>query len=183
MAMRLKEFEHGALAYAAGHASINCMDTTIKNLSAAGEGLASFVQLIALKPLASESQLLQAADQTINAFLDKSNFVNQPGLEFLLRVSGRKQLAAALDLLQVREGFNDCVLMACAAGGPNAAKRAFQAACKSLSFVEEPGLLAESARRNQAFLLQAYGLNKDALKVASLEQLVNEKIALVSLES
>src|SRR3989344_6903845 len=95
MAMRLKEFEHGALAYAAGHASINCMDTTIKNLSAAGEGLASFVQLIALKPLASESQLLQAADQTINAFLDKSNFVNQPGLEFLLRWPGRARNGAA----------------------------------------------------------------------------------------
>ena len=179
--MRLKEFERFALAYAPGKAMIDSNGATIKNLSKAAEGPAAFVQLIALKPLASEAQLWQAADQTVNAFLEKANFVNQPGLEFLLRVSGRKQLPQALDLLEVREGLNDCLLVACAET-PARARNAFLQASKLVSFLEEPGLLARSAKKNKAFLMKTYGLPPEALKVCPLEELVLETIAMVALE-
>ncbi len=180
--MRLKEFERFALAYAPGKAMIDSKGATIKNLSKAAEGRAAFVQLIALKPVASEAQLWQAADQTVNAFLEKANFVNQPGLEFLLRVSGRKQLPQALDLLEVKEGLNDCLLVACAES-PARARNTFLQASKLLSFMEEPGLLAGSAKKNKAFLMKTYGLTPEALKVCPLEELVLETIALVALES
>ena len=179
--MRLKEFERFALAYAPGKAMIDSNGATIKNLSKAVEGPAAFVQLIALKPLASEAQLWQAADQTVNAFLEKANFVNQPGLEFLLRVSGRKQLPQALDLLEVREGLNDCLLVACAET-PARARNAFLQASKLVSFLEEPGLLARSVKKNKAFLMKTYGLPPEALKVCPLEELVLETIAMVALE-
>ncbi len=180
--MRLKEFERFALAYAPGNAVINSIDGTIKNLSKAGNRPVSFVQLVVRKPLASEAQLWQAVDQTINAFSDKSNFVKQPGLEFLVRVTGRKQLPAALDLLQLKEGKNEGLLVA-VAPTPAEARAAYLQAAKSLDFQETPLDWAAHAKKNQAFLLKAYGLTKEALKVASLEQLVREKIALVALES
>lgn len=161
---------------------INSKDATIKNLSKAAEGVAGFVQLIALKPIASEAQLWQAADQTVNAFAEKTNFVNQPGLEFLVRLSGRKQLPQALELLEVKEGMNQCLLIACAKT-PLLAKAAFLGAAKSISFVEEPGLLTASAEKHQAFLLKTYGLTPAALKVAPLEELVLETIAMVALEN
>ena len=182
--MRLKEFERFALAYAPGKAMIDSNGATIKNLSKAAEGPAAAFDrfFIVLKPLASEAQLWQAADQTVNAFLEKANFVNQPGLEFLLRVSGRKQLPQALDLLEVREGLNDCLLVACAET-PARARNAFLQASKLVSFLEEPGLLARSAKKNKAFLMKTYGLPPEALKVCPLEELVLETIAMVALES
>ncbi len=70
------------------------------------------LQLIEANHLVSTTQVESAVFHTLRAFKRKKNITRDCGTEFLLRVSGKKQIGTALDSFGVTNTTTHCLLIA-----------------------------------------------------------------------
>lgn len=151
---------------------------TIKRLMLCPEKK-SFIQLASLKPVASKEQLLFAFTQALEARKKKEMFSNSLSLEFLLRLSGQKQISAALELFKLNEGENKVAVA-------SDSKKALAWFEKEFSFKEKKGLIKENARQNFSALKKIYSIGEKELLALDdcanpLSEAVIERIALMGM--
>jgi len=165
------------LAIAFGKAVIKDSDDIIKNILAILAKNECFGQVASNKAIVSKKQVLQAVEQTLSAFTNGTNFAKREEIELLLRLSGRKQLPKALEILGVKNGRQEVAVIAI---GENAEKAV--AEIKEFLKLKEQKLKTDFKELKKAFEI---GKKEERLlknKEKSFENLVLEKISLIALE-
>lgn len=167
-----------------GSVNINNLAATIKKLSLCSSRK-KFVQLCPIEPISSLNQIIFAAEQAIDSFNKGTNFSKKIELEFLLRLSGTRQINKAIGKMLLKEGRNRVVLVA-AAKKREKVKELLKEIEKQVGFRED-GNLMKGVGKNKKYLMEIYSLGEEELeslmdKENALEEAVLEKIALVALE-
>ncbi|AJF59892.1 MAG: hypothetical protein J4224_04285 [Candidatus Diapherotrites archaeon] len=165
-----------------GSIKVNSVGSTIKKLSVYCSGK-QFVQLCYAAPIASIDQVFFALEQTISAFDSGANFSKKQELEFLIRLTGRKQISRALDLTGLKKGMNTALLVI-VASNEKEIKKIFNEIKMQTGFKEKK----IDFKKNEKELIKIHGILQkeiDALKDLKnpVQELVLEKIALVALEN
>ncbi|MFH1587613.1 MAG: KEOPS complex subunit Cgi121 [Candidatus Diapherotrites archaeon] len=175
-----KKFDIKFFLIFAGLANIEDSGTTIKKLLVGAKNRKTFIQLISLKPIASEQQIIFALEQSMDSFAKKTNFSKSLELEFLTRLSGQRQIGKAMDLFGLGEGKNEVALILYSENKKNSEKL-FDWVKKEIDFREKKNLISANAKKNRKFIAEIYGIGKEEMKILPLRESVLERIAMVAL--
>ena len=183
--MLWKKIDSQNTALKAGNSNIINADASIKKLLASAKKNKIFLQAFPLKPIASTQQIFFAFEQSFSALKQKTAFSQKPELEFLLRLSGKKQIKEIWQHFGLKKGRQEIVIVA-AGKDKDKVKRALKEAEEILGFKESKNLLEKNLKRNFKFIQSVYSIEAGQLqafkgaKEKALQQLVLEKMALLS---
>jgi len=174
---------HGKTALIeAGSASISDIERILKEI----EGIGCFAQLCRLRPVAGLSHAAAALGQALSAIEQKNSFSKKPSLEFLLRLTGKRQIGKALAIAGLAEGKQN-VLLAIAGKSRQEVNAAKTKITELISFSGDKNAFAANASENKRFIMKTFGISDSFLKTLSdlpnpLESAAIERTALLSLE-
>ncbi|MBU0661913.1 hypothetical protein KKH30_01620 [Candidatus Micrarchaeota archaeon] len=171
-------------------AEINSLDRVIKALGKCE----FFAQAFSPRVVASAEQVFFAYEQTQYALLHNQSMLNDARLEFLLRITGKRQVKGALEGAEIRgEKGVQKILLACAGKNKKNLAQNFKVLEKEFDFKPLPGnvdlFIRKNAKKNCAFIRKFYGINDAELKAfgdgdagSALAEAVLERNALLALE-
>ncbi|MBI2598174.1 MAG: hypothetical protein HYW50_03185 [Candidatus Diapherotrites archaeon] len=164
-----------------GTANIIDYESTIKSLLEQNSRK-GFCQIVPAKTVGSTDQVAFAIEQSIGAFFSGENFSKKPGLEFLIRIYGTRQIENALKISGLKAG-KQSVVLACAHTQKVGLEKILKTAEKILHFKEKKIFLG----KNKKELMQLYGITAAEINTLKdlknpLQQIIIEKNALVAFE-
>lgn len=173
----------------AGSANISDIERVLKEI----EGIAAkgcFVQLCSLRPVAGFLHVQAALGQALSALERKNSFSKNPSLEFLLRLTGKRQIGKALKIAGLVEdvkGEKQNVLLVIAGSQKKELAEAETKIKKLISFSGDNTLFTTNAKKNKRFIMKTFGISERLLTTLSdlpnpLESAAVEKTALLALE-
>ncbi|MFH1225641.1 MAG: KEOPS complex subunit Cgi121 [Candidatus Diapherotrites archaeon] len=175
------------LGLKAGSVKINSVDRVIKAI----RSCAFFAQVFSPRAVASAEQVFFAHAQMRNAFEQGTNLLSEPHMEFLLRLTGKKQVGKALEGAEVKEGAGT-VLLAVEGKTQNEIKKNFAVLERELGFAplsaeKTKKFISKNAKKNAGSIKRFYGVSEAELaalkgKENPLADAVIERIALLGLE-
>jgi len=170
-----------------GSLNTNNIDESIKkslSLLTAPE----FFSLAPIHCIASQEQIVHAANSTLEAFSHGTAFSSKPGIEFLVRLTAQHKINEALRLAEIPESGRADALLVLAARDKAKGEKAFSELKKILEFKEEKGLIEKNAGVNAAEIKKLFGISPTELKAMNdlpeseaLKLLVLERQALLGL--
>ena len=172
-----------------GIISIESVEKSINNFSQILQSSDCFGQIVNAKAIASEKHCLAALEQTITAFESNFGIAKSKSIELLLRLSGKKQVSEALQLMQLKQGKQETVLVI-AGKKEKKVKECFEKAVKEFNFESNLAILKQNPKKNFEFLQKAFCVSEGELeslavfeRKKALEKAIVEKIALLELEA
>jgi tRNA threonylcarbamoyladenosine modification (KEOPS) complex Cgi121 subunit len=146
------------------------------------DGPTVFFQAVSVTPIVSFEQVFFAVKHARTAFREGFSFSKSVSLEFLLRLTGKKQVSDALSFAGAGSGKN--VLLVCFGENKKEVMRHLIFAKKALKFEEKKGLVEKNFSENKKFLMQFHGINEHSLshypdKDAALRNFIIEKNAVL----
>ncbi|MBR9707339.1 MAG: hypothetical protein GOV15_02785 [Candidatus Diapherotrites archaeon] len=141
------------------------------------------VQTLDSQYVSSTEQLSFADLEARWAFENKRNLTKDLNTEFLLRLSGQRQIKKALEDFGIKKTNSEStscpVIVYCS--GPNAQKNS-DTIINELNFIVDETILDVTPQKKKA-LMKHYSITPKALEtIGSLDALVLEKISLIGLE-
>lgn len=143
--------------------------------------------------MASAEQVFFAHAQMRSAFAHGTNLLSEPRMEFLLRLTGRKQVGKALEGAEVKEG-KQVILLVTEGKTKKEIEKNFAILEKELGFRPlagggkgTEGFISKNAKKNAGSIKKFYGVSDAELlalkeRENALADAVLERIALLGLE-
>lgn len=178
------------LLTSSGTADIIDAGATIKKLMVLPKSLSSgnekeiIFQAFSIMPVISEFQIEAAVEQTFSAFEGKNNILSRPSLEFLLRLSGKRELNDALDACGLKNGKQG-ICIAIFAGTKEECFGLYEKAAEILCFKEDETLFEKNFKKNKSKIRELFEIPAGKFKGPEEKKLAEsfaiEKTALLSL--
>lgn len=171
-----------------GTASIESVEKSINKFCLTLQQCNCFGQIVSAKAIASEKHCLAALEQTITAFADNSGIAKNQNIELLLRLAGKRQVQEALQLLELKEGMQEAVILI---SGKNEkkVKECFEKAVKELKFKTNFEILEKNIKKNFESLKKTFEISNSELeslavfeKHKALENAILERTAMLGSE-
>lgn len=168
-----------------GKANIKNTNLLIKKLSeTAKKGV--FLQVLRAEAICSPEQFWFAAKHSVSAQKEGTAFSPRMEIELLLRITTTRQINRAVEIAGVRDGAQEVVILGLALD-KSALETEMKQLEKEIDFKNNKALLEQSAKKNRAALMKAFGITEGELqalkgkKGKALENAIIEKIALNAL--
>ena len=135
------------------------------------------LQAFSIMPVISQFQLESAVEQTLSSFEMKSSILSQPSLEFLLRLSGKRELDDALDVCGLNEGKQE-ICIAIFAGTKEGCIGLYEKAGEILCFREDETLIEKNFRKNKNKIMELFEIPLEKFKGREKEEKLAESFAI-----
>ena len=163
-----------------GRASVSDVDEFLKKLAKVDEENRTISQAFDVSSIAGKEHLVHAARLALIAHATKSNFASSLNIELVCWVAAERQIARAFEKVGLHKGSKNLAILIL--GDSRARVRhALVNICRELGIERDDGLL-ELAHEKIPKLLKVFSISKDELKIAPIQKLVLERVALLALE-
>ncbi len=180
-----KHIDKRLVSIKTGNVDVSNVDTSIKK-ALCFFSPPSFIQLVPLSLVVSETQLQFALSQSLSAFESGENFSSNLSLEFLSRLLGTKQIGNAISSASLVNGENNvAVVIYC--DSVEEISSALDFLKEEFSFCEQQALFEKALQKNFKKIQKFFDISDNELsalnseKFVALEKAVLERVALVSL--
>ena len=163
-----------------GRASVSDVDELLGKLAKADRENWTTSQAFDASSIAGKEHLVHAARLALAAHTAKRNFAGSLNIELVCWAAAERQIARAFEKVGVRKGSKGLAILAL--GGSRARVRwALVSICRELGIERDDGVL-ELTREKVSKLCKVFSISKDELKIAPIQKLVLERVALLALE-
>lgn len=130
--------------------------------------------------IAGKEHLVHAARLALTAHATKKNFASSLNIELVCWVAAERQIARAFEKVGLRKGSKDLAILTL--GDSRArVKQTLVNIRRELDMKRDDDVL-ELTREKVSKLLKVFLISKDELKIAPIQKLVLERVALLALE-
>ena len=165
---------------AGGHVEIGDIEKILKDIEETDDEFGTTSQIFNASRIAGRNHLLQASKLALEALENKNSFADSPRIELTCWAAGLRQINKALPRVGIQEGKNDVVILTI---GENRqiVKKTQEKLFETLG-IEENEKVPEIDDEKREEIADSFSISENQLEVASLEELVLEKVALLSLD-
>jgi len=161
-------------------ADVQDIDAMLKTLATIDKKSHTIGQIFDADCIASKKHLVHAAKLALTAQATHMNFADSLNIELVCWASGLRQIARAFDRVGVRKGRNRVAVLTIGKSQEEV-KRAQTETMRELNMNHDDKVLNVNSKKIST-LMKAFDISKKELKIAPIEELVLEKIALLSLQ-
>jgi tRNA threonylcarbamoyladenosine modification (KEOPS) complex Cgi121 subunit len=163
-----------------GRASTRDVDEFLGKLAKADRKNRTTSQAFDASSIAGKGHLVHAARLALVAHATKKNFASSLNIELVCWVAAERQIARAFKKVGLRESSKELAILTL--GDSRARIRhALANICRGLGIERDDGVL-ELTREKVGSLRKVFSISEDELKIAPLQKLVLERVALLALE-
>lgn len=163
-----------------GSASVSVVDELLGKLAKADRENWTTSQAFDASSVAGKEHLVHAARLALTAHAAKRNFASSLNIELVCWVAAERQIARAFEKVGVHKGSKGLAILAL--GGSRArVRKALVSICRELGIERDDGVL-ELTREKVSKLCKVFSISNDELKIAPVQKLVLERVALLVLE-
>jgi len=163
-----------------GRASVGDVDEFLGKLVKADRENRTTSQAFEASSIAGKEHLVHSSRLALTAHAAKRNFASSLNIELVCWTAAERQIARAFEKVGIHKG---CKGLAILALGDSRAqvRRALVSICRELGIERDDGVL-ELTRGKVSNLCKVFSISDDELKVAPIQKLVLERVALLALE-
>ena len=159
---------------------MNDVDELLRKLTKVDKENQTTSQAFDASSIAGKEHLVHAARLALIAHATKKNFASSLNIELVCWAAAERQIARAFEKVGLRKGSKDLAILTL--GDSRArVKHALVNIRRELDMKRDDDVL-ELTREKVSKLLKIFSISKDELKIAPLQKLVLEQVALLALE-
>lgn len=161
-------------------AEVQDVDTVLKTLRKIDEEFHTVSQIFDADHIAGKEHLIHAARLALIAQAAHVNFAGSLNIEFVCWASGLRQIAQAFERVGLRKRCERVAFLT--TGNTREAVKCAQTKILRELCVERDDKVIDITPKKIPVLLKAFNIPKRELKIAGVQKLVLEKVALLSLQ-
>lgn len=163
-----------------GRASVGDVDELLRKLAKVDEENRTTSQAFDALRIAGTEHLVHAARLALIAHATKRNFASSLNIELVCWAAAERQIARAFEKVGVHKGSKGLAILVL--GDSRAqVRRALVSICRELDIERDDGVL-EPTHEKVSKLCKVFSISKDELKIAPIQKLVLERVALLAIE-
>ncbi len=174
------EFGERNVLVRGGHAHIQDIPEIIETLSEIDSKYGTISQIFDANFIAGKTHILQASKLALDSLERGRAFADDPSIELTCWTAGMRQINKSLDRVGVKEGSGDIVIATIGEDSENI-EQAQTDVLEELSVDVDDEVLDIDEEKEKA-LADEYSLSGEQLEAHSVDELVMEKVALLSLQ-
>ena len=163
-----------------GRSAVENVDELLRRLKKVDGENETISQVFDASRIAGEEHLIHSARFALIAHAVGENFASSLNVELLCWVAAERQIARAFEKVGLREGSETMAILVLGASRPKV-KKAVLDVCRELSIARKDNVL-ELTREKNSKLVKIFSISKEELKIAPVQKLVLERVALLALE-
>lgn len=163
-----------------GRASVGDVDELLRKLAKVDEKNRTTSQAFEASSIAGKEHLVHAARLALIAHATKRNFASSLNIELVCWAAAERQIARAFEKVGIHKGCKGLAILALGSSRAQV-RRALVSICRELGIERDDGVL-ELTRGKVSNLCKVFSISDDELKVAPIQKLVLERVALLALE-
>lgn len=163
-----------------GRATVSDVDEFLGKLAKTDRENRTTSQAFDASSIAGKEHLVHATHLALTAHAAKRNFASSLNIELVCWAAAERQIARAFEKVGVRKGSRGLAILSLGGERPPV-RRALVSVCRELGIERDDGVL-ELTREKVSKLSKVFLISKDELKIAPIQKLVLERIALLALE-
>jgi len=162
-----------------GRASVGDVDEFVRKLAEVDKENQTTSQAFDASSIAGKEHLVHAARLALIAHAAKRGFASSLNIEAICWAAAERQIARAFEKVGIQKGSRDLAILDL--GDSRArVKRTLIDICRELGIERDDGVL-ELTRQKVPKLCKVFSISKDELKIAPIQKLVLERVALLAL--
>jgi tRNA threonylcarbamoyladenosine modification (KEOPS) complex Cgi121 subunit len=161
-------------------ADVQDIDAMLKILATIDKRSHTIGQIFDADHTAGKKHLVHAAKLALTAQATHMNFADSLNIELVCWVSGMRQIVRAFDRVGVRKGCNHVAVLTIGKSREEV-KRAQTETLRELNLDRDDKVLDVNSKKIST-LMKAFDVSEKELEIAPIEELVLEKVALLSLQ-
>jgi len=161
-------------------ADVQDIDAMLKILATIDKRSHTIGQIFDADHTAGKKHLVHAAKLALTAQATHMNFADSLNIELVCWVSGMRQIVRAFDRVGVHKGCNRVAILTIGKSREEV-KRAQTETLRELNLHRDDKVLDVNSKKIFT-LMKAFDISKKELEIASIDKLVLEKVALLSLQ-
>jgi len=161
-------------------ADVRDIDAMLKILATIDKRSQTIGQIFDADRIAGKKHLVHAAKLALTAQVTRMNFADSLNIELVCWASGLRQIVRAFDRVGVHKGCNRVAILTIGKSREEV-KRAQMETLRELNLHRDDKVLDVNSKKIST-LMKAFDISKKELEIAPIEELVLEKIALLSLQ-
>ena len=163
-----------------GRTSVDNVDELLRRLKKVDMENETMSQVFDASCIAGVEHLVHSARFALIAHATGRKFASSLNIELLCWVAAERQIARAFEKVGVREGSETVGILVLGVSRPQV-KNALPDVCRELDIMREDGVL-ELTREKTSKLVKIFSISKEELRIAPIQKLVLERVALLALE-
>lgn len=163
-----------------GRASVSDVDEFLGKLAKADRENRTTSQAFDASSIAGKEHLVHAAHLALAAYATKRNFASSLNIELVCWAAAERQIARAFDKVGVRKASKGLAILSFGVSRAQV-RRALVIICRELGIERDDSVL-ELTREKVSKMCKVFSISKDELKIAPIQKLVLERVALLALE-
>ena len=172
-------FGRRAVGVAGGRGIVTSTDEFLRRLAAVDRVMGTTSQVFDALQIAGAEHLVHAARSALIAHATNNNFASSLGIELICWTAAERQIGRAFEKVGVRQGAMELAFLVIGTSRAQV-KTAMAKIFHELAVEQDDTVL--KLKRNKLFIIKrTFSISPEELKVAPLEKLVLERIALLAL--
>lgn len=163
-----------------GRMEINNVEGLIEDLEEIDKDNGTISQVFNAKKIAGLGHILQASKLALEALEEEKSFADSPKIELTCWTAGLRQINKALNKVGVTKGSKEIAVAIIGEKKKNV-RNARASLFRELDIKESPEVIKMDEDKIKD-LMGAFSISQDQLEVSSPEDIIKEKIALLSLK-
>jgi len=163
-----------------GRARMDDVDEFLRKLAKIDKKNRTTSQVFEASSIAGKEHLVHAAHLALIAQATKKNFASSLHIELFCWVAAERQIARAFEKVGLHKGSKDLAILTL--GDSRARVKQASANIRSELGITRADDVLDVTRKKVSKLLKVFSIPKDELKIAPIQKLVLEQIALLALE-
>ena len=161
-------------------AEVQDVDAMLKTLSAIDEKVHTVSQIFDADRIAGKEHLIHAAKLALDARATCTSFAGSLNIELVCWASGVRQIAQAFERVGLRKGCRQVAILTI--GNTREAVKCAQTKILQELRVKRDNKVIDITPKKIPVLMKTFNIPKRELKIADIQKLVLEKVALLSLQ-
>jgi len=172
-------FGRRVVGVAGGRGMVTSTDELLQRLAAVDQAMGTTIQVFDALQIAGAEHLVHAARSALIAHATNNNFASSLGIELMCWTAAERQIGRAFEKVGVRQGARELAFVVIGASRVQV-KTAMTKIFHEFA-VERDDKVLELRRDKIPIVQRTFSVSPKELKVAPLEKLVLERIALLAL--
>lgn len=173
-------FGKRAVGVMGARAEVRDVDAMLKTLSAIDEKAHTVGQIFNADRIAGKEHLIHAARLALYAQAMRTGFAGSLNIELVCWASGLRQIAQAFERVGLRKGCRQVAILTI--GNTREVVKRAQAKILQELCVKRDDKVIDITPKKIPALMKTFNITKRELKIADVQKLVLEKVALLSLQ-
>lgn len=172
-------FGRRAVGVFGGRGTVAGTDEFLRRLAAVDQEVGTTSQVFDALRIAGAEHLVHAARSALTAHATKKNFASSLGIELMCWTAAERQIGRAFEKVGVQHGAMELAFVVI--GTSRAQVKAAIAKISQKLAVERDDTVLELKRNKLSIIKRVFSISPEELRVAPLEKLVFERVALLAL--